>query len=291
MTSRKISIGTLSKETDIPVSTIRTWESRYGVPEASGRTKGNHRLYDVDVIEHLRLINQALQINTRASEVVPLPLEELKKICCNHCDDDENAEVCLWLQHVHELDERALHSSWQKSLNTLGLEQFILQRMIPFVQLVGEEWNRGNVHVFEEHFATEKMLEFLSSVWRSINKHNQGEKVVLAGLPQEAHTLGLHFAACFLVLQGYDIVFLGVNTPREEIVRCFDRTGAQTVVFSISATYSSEKSRDYLMGLQQNISPQHRIIVGGAGAPKNMFRTTHCPKLSDLIFLLNQPRS
>ena len=119
MASRRISIGTLSKETDIPVSTIRTWESRYGVPAASGRTKGNHRLYDVEVVEHLKLINQALQVNTRASEVVPLSIEELRKICCFVCGEVKDSEICAWLEYVRDLDEGALHSAWQ-SLNLLG---------------------------------------------------------------------------------------------------------------------------------------------------------------------------
>lgn len=289
MTSRQISIGTLSKETDIPVSTIRTWESRYGVPEASGRTKGNHRLYDVDVIEHLQLINQALQVNTRASEVVPLPIEELRRICCSICGGSKDSEICVWLQYVQDLDERALHSAWQRSLNTLGLEQFILERMVPFVQLVGEEWSRGSMHVFEEHFATEKILEFISGIWHSINKHNQGEKVILAALPKELHTLGLHFVACFLVLQGYRVIFLGTNTPKEEVVRCSKKMNIETLVFSISSTYEQEEAKKYLLGLQADIPHFHKIIVGGQGAPQCSFRIMYCSDLSELIFLLNQP--
>ena len=289
MMSRKISIGTLSKETNIPVSTIRTWEARYGVPSASGRTKGNHRLYDVDVVEHLKLINQALEVNTRASEVVPLPIEELRKIGCKTCEDGENSEVCQWLQLVHDLDERGLHSSWQRSLSTLGLEQFIIQRMIPFVKLIGEEWGRGNVHVFEEHFATEKIVDFLTSVWRSINKHNQGEKVILAGLPHETHTIGLHFAACFLVVQGYDVMFLGTNTPREEVVQCANKIKSKIVVFSISATYKQDKATEYLTELQKDLPPFHRIIVGGQGAPQCSLQIIHCTDLTEMVGLINQP--
>ena len=163
--------------------------------------------------------------------------------------------------------------------------------MIPFVDLIGEEWRKGSMHVFEEHFVTEKILEFLSGVWYSINKHNVGEKIILASLPKETHILGLHFVACFLVLQGYKVIFLGTNLPKEEIARCADKTGAETLIFSISSTYDQEKAKEYLLELQEEISDFHRIIIGGKGAPKSLFPMLHCSDLSELIFLLNSPRS
>ena len=291
MALRQISIGTLSKETEIPVSTIRTWENRYGVPKASGRTKGNHRLYDVDVIEHLKLINQALQINTRASEIVPLSLEELNEICCPLGFDGEESEICAWLQLVHDLDEQALHSALQRSVSILGLEQFILQRVIPFVELLGNEWRNGTLQIFEEHFATINLIDFLSGLWHSINKFNRGEKVILAGLPNEKHTLGLHFTACFLALHGYSVIFLGANTPYKEVVHCYHRIKAEILVFSISVTYDMGEALEYLLALQEDISPSHKIIIGGRGAPKTLPRMMNCLALSDLIFLLNRPTS
>ena len=74
--SASITIGTLSRATGIPISTIRTWERRYGFPVPI-RTQGNQRKYEVTAIEHLKLINSALERGMRAGQVVPLSLAEL----------------------------------------------------------------------------------------------------------------------------------------------------------------------------------------------------------------------
>ena len=176
-------------------------------------------------------------------------------------------------------------------MSILGLEQFILQRVIPFVELLGNEWRNGTLQIFEEHFATINLIDFLSGLWHSINKFNRGEKVILAGLPNEKHTLGLHFTACFLAIHGYSVIFLGENTPYKEVVHCYKRIKAEVMVFSISATYDMGEALEYLLALQENISLSHKIIIGGRGAPKTLPRIMNCSALSDLIFLLNRPTS
>lgn len=48
-----LSIGELARRTDVPVATLRSWESRYGFPRPH-RAAGGHRRYsrsDIDLIE------------------------------------------------------------------------------------------------------------------------------------------------------------------------------------------------------------------------------------------------
>src|SRR5690606_27179274 len=67
-----LSIGALSAATGIPVDTIRTWERRYGFPEAERKPSG-HRVYPLAIAPRLRRITQALARGHRAAEVVPAP--------------------------------------------------------------------------------------------------------------------------------------------------------------------------------------------------------------------------
>ena len=64
-----LSIGALSRAAGIPVQTLRTWETRYGFPEAVRRPSG-HRVYPVSVVTHLRRIAEAIARGHRAGQVV-----------------------------------------------------------------------------------------------------------------------------------------------------------------------------------------------------------------------------
>jgi DICT domain-containing protein len=74
-----LTIGELADRTGVPVATLRTWESRYGVPRPR-RQDGGHRRYDVaDVLlvrEILRLRDSGLALAaavTRAQDVASEP--------------------------------------------------------------------------------------------------------------------------------------------------------------------------------------------------------------------------
>lgn len=51
------SIGAVSRMLDVPTSTIRSWEDRYGVVQPE-RSPGGHRLYTRDQVEQLRFVSE-----------------------------------------------------------------------------------------------------------------------------------------------------------------------------------------------------------------------------------------
>ena len=69
-----MTIGAVSRATGIPVNTLRTWERRYKFPTAE-RSDGGQRLYSPEVIQHLNLINIALQKGFRPKQVMRPPAE------------------------------------------------------------------------------------------------------------------------------------------------------------------------------------------------------------------------
>jgi DNA-binding transcriptional MerR regulator len=69
------SIGAVARMLDIPVSTIRNWEERYGVilPE---RSAGGHRLYSRDHVEQLRFISTQMSRGLSAADAHRLLADE-----------------------------------------------------------------------------------------------------------------------------------------------------------------------------------------------------------------------
>ncbi|RYI99584.1 MAG: MerR family transcriptional regulator, partial [Actinomycetales bacterium] len=67
MTGRIWTVGEVSTELDLPSSTIRTWERRYGL-NPSVRTAGGHRRYDSDDVERLRLMTDLVNQGVTPAE-------------------------------------------------------------------------------------------------------------------------------------------------------------------------------------------------------------------------------
>lgn len=75
-----LSIGELARRTDVPVATLRSWESRYGFPRPH-RAAGGHRRYrrsDIDLIEAvMRLRSSGISLPTAISQATSAAEAEL----------------------------------------------------------------------------------------------------------------------------------------------------------------------------------------------------------------------
>ena len=95
----ELTIGKLSKATDVPTSTIRYYERR-GLLSPGNRSEGNYRLYDSDAVERLRFI--------RAAQATGFTLEDVEKLLTlrigpkTHCEDVQS----LMQQRLDDVKQR-----------------------------------------------------------------------------------------------------------------------------------------------------------------------------------------
>lgn len=281
---RKISIGKLSEATNIPIPTLRTWERRYKFP-VSERTEGNHRLYDVSLVPHLRLVVEVLAKGHRAKQVLGLSMQELQTLVGETKQPDVQSEVVenssdlnalfdIWLSDVKALNSKACLAHFRLALSQFGLKRFVLERVVPFISRIGCAWHDGELQIFQEHFATRLLGQFLEEHWQLINASNIGPTVVLSSHPLEKHTLGFHLVASILVLEGYMVVLLGNNTPVDEIVACAEQTKALAIALTFSVTMDATDVEHFVYDLSENIarkaSHKPSLILGGSGVPAHL---------------------
>ena len=280
MTNRnsKLSIGKLSELTGIPVPTLRTWERRYQFP-VSDRTEGNHRLYDIALVPHLQLILSLLEQGYRARQIVGLPFTELQLLQGTEVQVDSGGNDVVgdqqfledWMAATCALNNVTCVAGFRLGLSQLGLGAFVLERVLPFLYRVGSDWHAGKIQIFQEHFATGLISQFLEEHWRLINGSNHGPKIILTSHPLERHTLSLHLLASMLVVEGFSIIWMGNNTPVEEIVSCAQQISARVIAMTFSLTTSPIDAGHFLQELDAviaaRIDDQPILVFGGAGAP------------------------
>lgn len=273
----ELSIGTLSSATGVPVDTLRTWERRYGFPAPNTRTGGSHRRYAADTIEQVRLIVRALELGHRPSAVVGRDPDELRRLLGSAATaaaapapwlpDEDARVVARWLELTHALDGDGLTGEFHRSLAELAAIPLLERRVAPYLREVGEAWARGFLRVSHEHYASERLREFLCAQWLRANEGQRAGRIsaVLATPSGEQHVLGLHMAAWVVALAGVQVVFLGADTPWSEVVFAAERHAARAVALSVAAGYPRDLQAELGL-LCAALPPETSLVLGGAGS-------------------------
>ena len=285
-----VSIGALSRATRIPVNTIRTWEKRYGFPQAS-RTESGHRLYSPDVITHLRLVARALELGHRARQLLSLDEAELRALIGEQGRPQEvekaSSHVAEWMESVRCFDGGALVGSFRRVVAQAGLVPFVIQEVPELLKTIGQAWEEGRLEVEHEHFASECLRDFLANEWRPMAVGVSGKKVVLATLPGESHSLGLHMIACLYAFCGYQMYFLGSNLPVSNLVAVTTDLKVDVLSLSVSAYSDALATRQHLEELISALPDGVSLHLGGAGAPDDLKGSKHFSELSELYQFLD----
>ena len=294
----KLSIGAVSNATGIPSATLRTWERRYGFPNPE-RSDSGHRLYDPSIIERLRLVDRALDAGYRPSNVVGMSTRDLHELLETSGLDrggyrSEHEErgpelvrepddwLKAWIDAAHRLDGDTLQRYFRDSWNRIGGIEFLGDRVAPFLVRLGEAWESGELKVVHEHYTSECLRDFLTSQWRPLADRSRGPKVVCATPEGEYHSIGLHMAALVLAMAGWQIIFLGMHTPREDMLMACEAESVDALAVSISSSYDSELASSALGSLREELPGGANLLAGGRGTPANFAGTKQFPNFDAL---------
>lgn len=264
-----LSIGALSRAAGIPVQTLRTWESRYGFPDAVRRPSG-HRVYPVAVVARLRRVAEAIARGHRAGQVVAASDDELaallqvaaKKLHGAPSDDGLDGLLRAVSTFDAESLQRLLLPDWAR----LGPVGFLTRRIAPLVVAVGDGWEHGKLDVSHEHFLTERLGDLLRSLRLPFEDRASGPVVLLATLPGETHGLGVQMAALVLAAAGLQVLSLGTEVPTPQIAQVCKDVRARALALSVSSSTGGTATVAKLRRLRQAVPRRVAMIVGGSGA-------------------------
>jgi MerR family transcriptional regulator, light-induced transcriptional regulator len=273
-----ISIGKLAKATGFSVERLRMWELRYGQPQGQ-RLPSGHRRYSAEEVERLHLVARVLAQGRRPRHVVALPREQLLAFL-DEAPGSRPPEPMkaadlraqrwtpqAWIHAASAMNEDYLNRQFYEHWLDLGSLRFLSERAQPFIRALGDEWQKGELCVAEEHFGSEKMGDFLAGIWRRLNEHNEHGPVLLTTLPGDAHRLGLQMAAVVCSMAGLKVVYLGPSTPLDEVGQAAQRGRAKAVFLSAALGTPHDKAREQLLQLRGLLPAATVLGIGGAGAP------------------------
>lgn len=257
-----LDIEQVSQLTGLPAATLRNWEKRYGFPTPR-RSTGGHRLFGVEDVDKIRevaaLNNQGVKVSDAIGRVLsgnPAPASVV-----------DQQPVVDTLQESLDKVLRSLYIydaiSAEETMSRIGLrlkETDLLELVYPaLLRKVGEDWENSRINIAQEHFAANYFRTQLLNYFKAGRLAKAGPKVLMSTPPGERHEGGLLILAAYLMLLGWQVVYLGADLPIEDLKQATETVCPDLVCISVV-------QEEILLNNLKALEAMSQIVaVGGAG--------------------------
>jgi MerR family transcriptional regulator, light-induced transcriptional regulator len=262
-TGELLRIGELSKRVGASPELLRAWERRYGLLRPA-RSAGGLRLYTAADVERVALMQQHLAAGMAAAEAAALAVRDAADGSAGRTPMGSAALREELEEALDAFDEPRAQAVLDRLLAVATVESLLSEVVMPYLQELGERWQRGEASVAQEHFASSVLRGRLLGLARGWGL-GVGPVAVLACLPGEHHDLGLIAFGLALRSRGWRIVYLGTDSPIETVAEVSDRLEPRLVVLN---AVSQELVRPVLPELGP-LARRHRLALGGAAAAED----------------------
>jgi len=149
----------------------------------------------------------------------------------------------------------------------ISIPDLYVSVLSPMLASIGSAWAHGTERVWEEHLASHTVRTIVESLYLDVqqavaNVPRRDARALLACPPKEQHELGLRMLADRFEFAGWDVTFLGADTPMDEIVAAAQATESSLVALSVSTVFERVELRQFIDTLREKL-PGVRIVVGG----------------------------
>jgi DNA-binding transcriptional MerR regulator len=267
-------IGELSRRVDVPVASLRAWEARYGLLSPD-RTKGGFRLYGPDDVERVLAMRANLERGLSAAEAARQALsashEGTTPLLAEVADELDAA--------LSRFDETNAQAVLDRLFGSLTVHAALREVVVPYLRELGERWQRGEISIAQEHFASNVIRGRLMALARGWGR-GSGPLAVLACAEDEQHDLPLVLFGLLVRTYGWRIAYLGADTPLPSLVQAVRELHPSAVVVSGTTRGSLDGQS---AGLQE-VALHAPLYIAGTAAGEELARQARASYLDGDMF-------
>ncbi|XGC81212.1 MerR family transcriptional regulator [Bdellovibrio bacteriovorus] len=254
----KLTIKAVAEITGISEFTLRSWEKRYSAIAPKRNTSGR-RLYNLEEVEKLRLLNQLRLRGHAIKDIAPLSISKLGRLVHAAAEQSNGRQhffvsektpsvyVNLLAQELIELNLSKFTSLLKRTQLEFDTRTYLIDIVSPLLKILGDKVVSGELDVFHEHTASAIVRNSLSALLYASEQFNnlQNQTPIIFCSPEgDLHEFGILICAVLAVLNGFQVFYLGPNLPAESVVRAAQVTSSPLVVVGLSAPRSVLKNSE-----------------------------------------------
>jgi MerR family transcriptional regulator, light-induced transcriptional regulator len=225
----QLRIGELSRRSGVSPELLRAWERRYELLQPE-RTTGGLRLYSAADLERVQAMQRHIGDGLAAREAADLAKQARAEPSRDTAQVPAAARAEL-ARATDAFDEPRAQALIDDLLARTTIDALLSGIVIPFLHELGERWERGEVSIAQEHFASNLLRGRLLGLARGWGRGN-GPAALLACPEGEHHDLGLVAFGLALRERGWRIDYLGGNTPVASIAEAAATIEPELLVLS-----------------------------------------------------------
>ncbi len=233
-----ISTGQAAEMAGVATSSVKRWADLELIPTV--RTAGGHRRVKRAEFEAF------LRARGHVSEV--------------------DAE--FWADRLLESDAHGIQAALFLARSRLGAWHLAMDAIGRGLAEIGRRWAAGELDVFDEHLASNRLERALHAVAESLPCDPAAPVCLLSCAERDEHTLGLSLAQLCVRAAGWQPLWLGRAVPIAELVSRIEEGGIHLVALSASAVSSNpvdlRRQAEILDAACYRAGT--RLVLGGEGA-------------------------
>jgi DNA-binding transcriptional MerR regulator len=254
-------IGELSRRSGVSPELLRAWERRYGLLRPQ-RSAGGLRLYSSGDLDRVRAMQRHMTQGLAAREAAALAGQVTAQAAPRRpggaAFDPDRARAELG-DALEAFDEPRAQGVFDELLALTSVGVLLADVVMPYLHDLGDRWQRGELSVAQEHFASNVLRGRLLGLARGWGR-GAGPRALLACPEGERHDLGLIAFGLALRERGWRIDYLGPDTPVVSIEEAAGGTDPSVVVLSAVRPGPLEQI--------EVLAARYRVAIAGAGAAK-----------------------
>jgi DNA-binding transcriptional MerR regulator len=275
-------IKTVAERTAVSLHTLRAWERRYGVPQPSREPSNRYRLYDEDDIADVLWLKEQIAHGLTPSQASALLREHRQATTAMPLSPTptptsqpiSNYQVALQAALVRG-DERTAQPILDEALGLFSPEQVALQIILPTLRDLGEQWQRNEIAVEQEHTASQIVRQKVSALLQALPTLSvMSPRLVAACAPEEQHEIGLLIFTWLARRQGWQVNYLGQRTPLINLEHQAQLFKPHALVMSVTTVMGLA---GLIPWLSESNRPRANVMFGGYVLGQSPALQTHLP--------------
>lgn len=237
-------IRAVTQQTQVDPATLRAWERRYNIPAPKRDVQG-HRLYSERDIMILRWLKSQVDASVRIKQAVelltmqtPQSLSDsayaptLRLVMAANSRFDQVVDD--FISAIHEFNYSRAHQIITSALSIYPVEEVCLEILLPAVVQIGMEWEKGELTLQMEHFASNIIRERLHAMLSGAALPTRNGRIVIGCAPHEWHEIPAMMLALFMRRRGWEVIYLGQNVGLSGLHETLHSLRPQVFTLSVS---------------------------------------------------------
>ena len=142
---------------------------------------------------------------------------------------------------------------------------FYLHVIEPSLYEIGARWERGEISVAQEHLATAISSRVMAALYpRFVLGEQTKGRAVVTTVSEEFHELGAWMVADLLALEGWEVSYLGANTPTGDLLDMLLSLKPDLLALSSAMPFNLDRVEESILSVRAREELKStRILVGG----------------------------